>query len=361
MEETLPLQTQAETIKILQQKLKELGFYKGLITGELGPSTEEGIRAFQREENLEETGTLTPSTWEKLFELTEQEVMPISVYPTLRRGSTGKEVTDLQTKLQALLYYTGKVNGNFDLETENAVKRFQLNNQLTADGVVGSQTWNVINNRYGNLKDCSVSSPNTYTVQSGDTLYGIARKFNTTVSALQELNGLTNNIVRVGQVLKIPNTSEDDYITYQVVSGDTLSKIATRYGTTVNEIKSLNNLTSDLITVGQILKIPTKNQSSTIRYVVQKGDTLYGIANRYDVSVATLKSLNNLVSDVLQIGQVLEIPTSADTNYITYQVKSGDTLYGLASRYQTSVEEIKRFNNLSNNILQIGQVLKIPL
>ncbi len=72
-------------------------------------------------------------------------------------------------------------------------------------------------------------------------------------------------------------------------------------------------------------------------------------------------SLNNLTNNNLQVGQVLKIPTNAGTNYITYTVKSGDTLYAIANRYNVSIDEIKSFNNLTSNILSIGQILRIPL
>ncbi len=304
-----------ENVIILQEKLKMLGLYNGVISGSYGPATQEGVKVFQRMNNLVETGIVNSSTWEKILSYTENPISPISLYPTLKKGSTGNEVRDLQVKLQALLYYPEAITGNFDLETENAVKRFQINNKLTADGIVGNNTWNKLNSLYGNLNDCAINNESnnntndTYVVKSGDTLYGIAKRFNTTVNAL----------------------------------------------------KSLNNLSSDILKIGQILKIPS-NSSTYSTYIVQKGDTLYAIANRYKTSVAALKSLNNLTSDILSIGQVLKIPTNSNTgsNYLTYEVKKGDTLYNIAKQYNTTVDAIKKLNNLSTNIISIGQILKIP-
>jgi len=99
----------------------------------------------------------------------------------------------------------------------------------------------------------------TYKVVSGDSLYSIARKYNTTVDALKKLNNITSNILNIGDILKIPSenkTENDSYITYKVVSGDSLYSIAKKYNTTVNEIKSLNNLSNNLLSIGKILKIP---------------------------------------------------------------------------------------------------------
>lgn len=372
MYENLQLGDTGEDVKILQEKLKILGFYNPIITGEYGLATEEGVSAYQRSRNIRETGRVDEETWESILEETEPKIMVISSFPTLSFGSTGSYVTDLQTKLKALLYYSGTINGEFDLETEIAVKRFQLNNDLTASGTVNSSTWNVLNSLYGNLNSCVLDNGDTgvdnngntevYIVKSGDTLYAIARRFNTTVDEIKRLNNLTSDTLQIGQQLIIPTTKTDNYFEYIVVAGDSLSVLAERFNTTIAEIKSLNNLTSDVIRIGQTLKIPTSTTNEKyIDYVVSSGDTLYAIAVRYDTSVATLKSINNLTSNILQIGQVLKIPITSGTNYINYTVKSGDTLYAIASRYNTTVNEIKQLNNLSSNFLSVGQTLKIPV
>ncbi len=269
---------------ILQEKLKMLGLYNPVITGSFGKSTEIAVKVFQKGANLEQTGIVDEITWDKLKQYTEPIVAPISNYPTLSIGDSGSYVIDLQTKLKALLYYTEDVNGNFNLETLNAVKRFQLNNDLTADGKVGSQTWQRLDSLYGNLNSCVLDNDNndnnnnandTYIVKSGDTLYSIASRFNTTVDAIKVLNNLTNNIIKVGQVLKIPTLSDDNYITYTVKSGDTLYKIANKYNTTVSIIKDLNNLTSDILQIGQVLKIPTSSEEDYINYIVKSGDRIF--------------------------------------------------------------------------------------
>lgn len=355
------------SVKMLQEKLKILGYYNPIITGSFGPVTEEGVKAFQKSVNLEQTGIVNDEVWQKLTEKTTPPVMPISTFPTISLGSTGNYVTDLQTKLKALLYYSGKVTGNFDLETETAVKRFQLNNKLSADGIVGSQTWDAINRLYGNLNSCVLNQNDNnlnndiYTVQKGDTLYYIAMRYNTTIDAIKSLNNLTSNTLQIGQKLKIPTPQDDAYIKYTVQSGDTLYSIAMRYNTTVDAIKNLNNLTSNNLQINQVLYIPTQSEDNYINYVVVSGDSLYSIAKRYNTSVETLKSLNNLTSNTIIIGEVLKVPTNAGTNYISYTVQKGDTLYSIARRYNTTIDTIKNLNNLTNNTLQIGQVLKIPV
>lgn len=369
MYEELKLGSSGEDVIILQEKLKRLGFYNAVINGEFGSSTEVGVKAFQGSVGLVDNGIVTSEVWDALNNETDVKIATISAFPNLSLGSSGSYVRDLQTKLRALLFYSGDVTGEFDTDTEIAVKRFQLNNEITANGVVNNTTWNLINSLYGNLNSCVLEEDKKdeeedddfYIVKEGDTLYAIARRFNTSVDAIKNLNNLSSNILQIGQRLKIPTDAEDNYFSYTVQRGDSLSVLAQRYNTTVDAIKDLNNLVSDLIIVGQTLKIPTSNTSTSIDYVVKSGDTLYAIARRYDTSVDTIKSLNNLSSNTLQIGQVLKIPTSAGVNYITYIVKNGDTLYAIARRYDRTVNEIKNLNNLTSDILQIGQSLKIPL
>ena len=151
----------------------------------------------------------------------------------------------------------------------------------------------------------------------------------------------------------IPSLSGDNY--YIVQNGDSLWKIANKYGITVNELKSLNGLTSDNLSVGQILKVPSSSSDSGT-YTVKAGDSLWNIANKYGITVNELKSMNGLTSDNLSIGQVLKVPNSNNT----YIVKSGDSLWSIANRYGTTVNELKSLNGLTSNTLMIGQILNLP-
>ena len=205
---------------------------------------------------------------------------------------------------------------------------------------------------------------NSYTVQKGDSLYSIAQKLGTTVDELKKLNNLTSNNLSIGQILKIPEkyVQDNEKNIYVVKKGDSLYSIARDNNTTVNELKTINNLTSDILTIGQTLLLPSATVTANT-YTVQKGDTLYGIANKLGTTVSELKSINNLTSDILSIGQVLKVPNSSNeetSNTITYTVKSGDSLYSIAKNYDVTVDAIKKENNLTSNLLSIGQVLKIP-
>lgn len=156
---------------------------------------------------------------------------------------------------------------------------------------------------------------------------------------------------------------------YTVIKGDSLYKIAQKYHTTVDELKKLNNLSSSNLTIGMKLKIPTSSSTTnneemspstkTYTYQVKKGDTLYQIAKKNNTSVAKLKKLNNLSSNTLTIGQTLLIPSSEE-EYFIYIVVKGDTLYQIAEKNNTTIDEIKKLNNLTTNTLKIGQKLKIP-
>ena len=150
------------------------------------------------------------------------------------------------------------------------------------------------------------------------------------------------------------STVTGDY--YTVVRGDSLWSIANKFGISVNELKQLNNLSSNLITIGQKLRIPSQDNVDTGTYVVVKGDSLWSIARKLGVSVNDLVNYNNLSSLTLQIGQQLKIPP---TNQIVYTVQKGDTLWSIAQKNNTTVDKIVSNNNLLSTYLTIGQQLII--
>ena len=148
---------------------------------------------------------------------------------------------------------------------------------------------------------------------------------------------------------------------YVVKKGDTLYSIANKYNVTLNDLKRINNLNSNTINVGQILTIPNLNDNideNNNFYTVKKGDTLYSIAKLYNTTINRIKELNNLTTNIISIGQNLLVDNE---NYDTYEVKSGDTLYSIARRFSTTVDEIKKLNNLVSNLLSISQIIKIPI
>ena len=226
---------------------------------------------------------------------------------------------------------------------------------------------------------------NTYVVQKGDTLYGISKQFNTSMQRLRELNNLSSDILTIGKVLIVsPNSDSNpsECVTYTVKKGDSLYSIAKQYNSTVDAIKRYNNLTSNNLSIGQKLKLPCymkDNDNTTmpnfVMYTVKAGDSLYSIAQQYNTTVDKIKSDNKLTSNTLSIGQVLMIADKTtdatveecfgedevlEEDYVIYVVKPGDNLYSIARKYDTTVSELKRLNNLTSNNLSVGQELKIP-
>ena len=234
--------------------------------------------------------------------------------------------------------------------TGDDVNQLKNNWQNYAEAVVRAIT------EYLNLTYVPVEGSGYYTVKSGDSLWSIAKKNNVSVNELKEANGLTSNALSIGQVLKIPKEIEEpevDTNTYIVKKGDSLYKIAQNNNTTVSELIELNNLTSTNLSIGQRLKLPTQIFNT---YVVKSGDSLYKIARENNTTVDVLKDINNLTSNLLSIGQVLKLP-GEEAN--TYTVKSGDNLYQIARQFNTTVSNLMMLNNLSSTNLSIGQILKV--
>ncbi len=231
----------------------------------------------------------------------------------------------------------------------------------------------------------------TYTVKAGDTLYGISNQFGVSVTELAALNGIQGSNLNVGTILKIPTnagSNPNNMFMYTVKSGDTLYKIATKYNTTVKKIMDLNYLKSTSITPGEVLRIPetyTKEEDMIMpnytNYIIKRGDTLYSIAKANNITVDTLIKDNSLVDNNLKIGSTIKIriPTSNGTNIeecygtdytpsndeipiaTTYTVKKGDNLYNIAKLYNTTASAIMLLNDLPNTNLSIGMKLKIPV
>lgn len=244
------------------------------------------------------------------------------------------------------------------LDNDADAKRLKSNYKKYAEAVVRAVTL------YGGYKYVPVSGSNYYVVKKGDSLWSIARANGLTVDELKSLNNLSSNVLHVGETLLISSadsTGDDGNDNYYVIkNGDTLWSIARKYNLSVNELKALNNLSSNVLSVGQRLIV---GKESSNDYVVSAGDTLWAIARKFNVSVDDIKALNNLSSNNLSIGMTLKIPPysnkqNEETN--VYVVKSGDSLWSIARMFNSTVDEIKSLNGLKSNVLRIGQRLVVP-
>ncbi|AOL96740.1 putative peptidoglycan endopeptidase LytE [Bacillus subtilis] len=178
----------------------------------------------------------------------------------------------------------------------------------------------------GSTLFAGAASAQSIKVKKGDTLWDLSRKYDTTISKIKSENHLRSDIIYVGQTLSIngkstsskSSSSSTSSSTYKVKSGDSLWKISKKYGMTINELKKLNGLKSDLLRVGQVLKLKGStsssssssskvSSSSTSTYKVKSGDSLSKIASKYGTTVSKLKSLNGLKSDVIYVNQVLKV------------------------------------------------------
>ena len=298
---------------------------------------------------------------------------------------------------------TAALAGTYATDSSYAVKLNSIISQynLTQYDGESTNTGPVV----GNTKEV------THTVVSGDSLWLISARYGSTVAQIMEWNGLSSNVIYVGQTLTVSKPketapapeivtetgTETDAVTkpvttqktHTVVSGDYLIKIGTAYGVSVAQLKEWNNLTSDLIFVGQTLKVsaptaaPVKPATPPVEtvvtpeapaptaptttvgqtYKVVSGDTLYGIATKNGVSVAQLKDWNALSGSTIFVGLVLKVSAPTQTvapvevKETIHKVVKGDTLAALARTYKTTVDAIKTWNGLNSNTIYIGQNL----
>lgn len=255
--------------------------------GTFGDSTRAAVVKFQNIFGLTPDGIVGKSTWYKLSSLytavtrlaelnSEGTNLGIGTVPpaaVLRQGSRGQDVVTLQYLLDIISEYYPDIpavqqDGIFGAGTRQAVTAFQGRMGLVADGVVGPATWNALYRTYQGIGQ-NVPGPNpdptpdtgsssfAYTVRAGDTLWLLANRYGTTVDAIKRLNGLSSDILQIGQALRIPSEQPSGYFNYTVRAGDTLWLLANRYGTTVDAIRRLNGLNSDNLQIGQALRIPT--------------------------------------------------------------------------------------------------------
>lgn len=236
-----------------------------------------------------------------------------------------------------------------------------------------------------------VSDRSVHIVKSGESLGSIAKRYRVSVNQLKTWNNLRKTTIYPGQKLIVyssgapmaqagnskPVMRSTEQATHIVKSGENLSVIAKKYKCSVTDLREWNNLKSNVLQVGQKLKVyppaddseqkvATTTSNGYVIYTVKSGDNLWDIAKKFDgVTVEKIRQLNNLSKNaVLKVGQKLKISkingSSNSSDYLIHTVKSGDNLWDLAKKYGVSVEQIRNLNGLSSKaVLKVGQKLKI--
>ncbi|KQC01218.1 LysM peptidoglycan-binding domain-containing protein [Pedobacter sp. Hv1] len=269
-----------------------------------------------------------------------------------------------------------------------------------------------------------------YKVEAKETYYSIAKKYNVNYKDVMEFND--SKLLQIGVILKVPTnspfttaapTSTGNIVEHTVVAKDNLNMLAEKYGTTVNDIKSANNLSSINLRIGQVLKIPStgavvetpkevspsavykpttaavsSDNVTAIEHTIKAKENLNLLAQKYHTTIDEIKRINGLSSNSLQIGQVLKIPSangevietpaekiveqpapkiskkaaaekpvanvatpevSSDGSSIEHVVVASETIYSIAKKYNSTTYQIKTANNLTSNDLTVGQKLII--
>ncbi|NGP77612.1 LysM peptidoglycan-binding domain-containing protein [Balneolaceae bacterium YR4-1] len=233
----------------------------------------------------------------------------------------------------------------------------------------------------------------THTVESGETLFSIAQQFEVTVQKLKEWNNLQNNQLTIGQTLIVQSADQESAKTHTVEPQETLFSISKQYGVSIAEIKSWNNLDNNNLNVGQELIIypssidntdngtgagnsivvSNETQQNTY-YTVKSGDTLYKIARAHNMTLDELKTLNDLSSNTISIGQQLTVkarstpPSVAESatesspqgKFVNYRIGERQNLETILNRFQMGEEEFRALNpDVTTSTFQIGQQVTV--
>lgn len=232
------------------------------------------------------------------------------------------------------------------------------------------------------------STPATYKVKAGDSVWGICEKYGLSVSKFVQWNKIKNNTIHPGQVMHLQEpkpaskpalkTAPTTNTTYTVKAGDSVWLIANMHGISMNDLVKWNKIKNNTIHPGQKLTVKqpvssgkptTKLPTSTnpVTHKVSYGESLWLISSKYGVTVDELRKQNGLKGDLIHPGQVLVIKKGTTTSHsnpagksgISYTVKAGDSVWLIANRYGVSMDDLMKWNKIKNYTIHPGQVLTI--
>ncbi|MEI4788766.1 LysM peptidoglycan-binding domain-containing protein [Bacillus sp. FJAT-53060] len=282
-----------------------------------------------------------------------------------------------------------KIAGQYN----TSISELQSLNQLKTTMIFTGQSLKIPGAKSSSSKSSKAPTTSSYTVKLGDSLWLIAKNHKMSVANLKSLNSLNSDLIRPGQKLKVSgstntsgsqssnsksnsssnnettnsNSSSSASSTYKVKLGDSLWKIANSLNMSIGEIKTLNQLKSDMIYPNQVLKVkgaatstpsqpkapanPSNPPSSgkTTSYTVKSGDSLWKIANQFNVQVQSIRTANSLKSDVLRIGQVLKINGTASgstSNGATSPTDNNKTNVPMNAKITTMIQEGKKLTGV---------------
>ena len=230
----------------------------------------------------------------------------------------------------------------------------------------------------------------THVVRRGETLWSISKRYGTTVAAVQRWNGLRGSTIQPGRRLEILTgrpaavaasaaAQSGEPVTHVIRRGETLSSIARRYGTTVAAVQAWNGLRGSVIQAGRRLSIfPTSPggpqttaspRGEQVTHVIRRGETLSSIARRYSTTVAAVQAWNGLRGSVIQTGRRLSIFTAGGPiapqapaslgERVTHVIQRGETLSSISRLYRTTVAAVKGANGLRGDVIRIGRQLTV--
>lgn len=221
----------------------------------------------------------------------------------------------------------------------------------------------------GHTKTVSINEDMVkHKVAQGDTLLTLAGSYGVHVDEIKKVNHLNSDVLYVGQEIEIPRSAGPSINVHVVQEGETLSEIAERNGMTVDQLMEINHLPDEKLLVGQTLQLESQTETRMITHKVTAGETLLGLAERYNTDMETIKKLNNLNTDNLFINQTLLFPSDSfipgmnSISYITHEIKSGDNIWDLSVQYGIPMKELLEVNNMTmSSMLSLGQKLTVPV